>query len=64
MSAVDRVLTGIKNLIDMRGEISRTSASLDKLREMAFDHEKRLIRIETIVDIARRDLGPLRLPSE
>lgn len=68
MSILDRVLDALKSQVEMRGDINRLTESLDGLRvrldqldAQSFDHEKRLIRIETLVEFSgggRRRLPP------
>lgn len=54
MSVVDRILTGLRDLIVMREELARTGDTLRTLANDIRDHERRLIRIETIIEIAER----------
>lgn len=62
MSFLDRVIAGLRAQVEIRGDIDRATAGVDKLRDRLYDHEKRLVRLETLVDIARGEFGPLRLP--
>lgn len=64
MNLLERIYGVLKNQIELRGDIERTSARVDELRLDVFNHEKRLIRIETLVEVARGDFGVRRLPPE
>lgn len=70
MSLLDRVLDALKSQVEMRGDIDRLAGSLDRLRvrldgqdAYLLDHEKRLIRLETLVEVAQMR-GTRRLPRE
>jgi len=70
VSLLDRVLDALKSQVEMRGDIDRLAGSLDRLRvrldgqdAYLLDHEKRLIRLETLVEVAQMR-GTRRLPRE
>lgn len=62
MSVVDRILTGLRDLIVMREELARTGETIRTLAGDVRDHEKRLIRIETLIEVAARQ--PPALPRQ
>ncbi len=71
MSILDRVFDALKSQVEMRGDIERLTGSLDALRVRLdqqdakwFDHEKRLIRIEALIDLTRGGFDRRRLPTE
>ena len=73
MSLFDRVFDALKSQVEMRGDINRTNARLDSLGgrldgqdTTLFDHEKRLIRIEALIDLTRGGsaFGRPRLPPD
>ena len=60
MSTIDRIFAGLKSIVELRGDIERMATQLDRLSAMGLDHEKRLIRMATMVEMAqagRRGLG-------
>ena len=68
MSILDRVLDALRSQVEMRGDIDRLTGSVDGLRlrldgqdKYLLDHEKRLIRLETLVEVAQGRAGR-RLP--
>jgi hypothetical protein len=63
MSAIDRIFSSLKSIIELRGDVERTSAQVYRLSGMTLDHEKRLIRLETMVEMAQSGRGK-RLPKE
>lgn len=64
MSAFEKVLGGIKDLLVMREDVARLAEATKELGRDIRDHERRLIRIETLVEMAGRSAAPPRLTSE
>ncbi len=60
MSVVDRILSGLRDLIVMREELARIGESVRTLAAEARDHERRLIRIETLIEVAGRQQTALK----
>ena len=54
MSFADRLFGGIKDLLVMRDEVARLTANTEKLAGGALDHERRLVRIETIIELTEK----------
>ena len=44
----------LKDVLRMRDDLDRLSKNVDKLADVANDLDKRLVRIETMVEIASR----------
>jgi hypothetical protein len=63
LSVVDRILSGLRDLIVMREELARTSEGVRSLAADVRDHERRLIRIETMIEMSRGSGGPPALPG-
>jgi hypothetical protein len=65
MSLTDRVLSGLRTmvLIDERTKVTEETLKALRVKTEAglADHEKRLVRLETIVEIARPDGAILRI---
>lgn len=57
MSLGDKVLGGLRTIVLIEDRVQRLEATLAELRREATaaiaDHEKRLVRLETLVEIAR-----------
>lgn len=64
MSVLDRVTTAVKNLLLLRDEIARTTAGVHELKQDVFNHEKRLIKIETLIDLTRGTFVAHSLPPK
>ncbi|MBV9931610.1 MAG: hypothetical protein JO013_11790 [Alphaproteobacteria bacterium] len=59
MSWIGDTLAGMKRIVQLDSDVARLRASLEKTEAAVLDHEKRLIRIETMIELAR---SPSRLP--
>ena len=65
MSLGDRVLSGLKTIVLIEERTKALDDALKglkvKIENSVVDHEKRLTRLETIVEITRPDGGVLRI---
>ncbi|TLY46712.1 MAG: hypothetical protein E6K53_17300 [Gammaproteobacteria bacterium] len=65
MGALADAVAVLKDVLRMRDDLDRLSKSVDKLATAANDIDKRLIRIETMVEIAeKRSSKQARLPEK
>ena len=65
MGALADAIAVLKDELRMRDDLDRLSKSVDKLANAADDLDRRLIRIETMVEIAeRRSARPARLSGK
>jgi hypothetical protein len=58
MSAIDSPLKSIRRVILMESKINDLADGLKEMSRRIIDHEGRLIRIETLVEIAQRRTLP------
>ncbi len=65
MSFGDKILSGLKTIVLIEEKVQRLDATVGELRREAVkaiaDHDRRLTRLETIVEIARPDGATLRI---
>jgi hypothetical protein len=65
MSLADRVLSGLKTVVLIEERVTTLTTTLRDLKSTAEgrlnDHERRLTRLETIIEIARPDGATLRI---
>jgi hypothetical protein len=54
MSAWTEIRDGIRKVILMQDHLERLSGDAAKLSAQLADHERRLVRIETMIEIAQR----------
>ena len=62
MSILDRIFGAARVVMEMRGDIDRASERIEQHTSELFDHEKRLIRIETMIEMGGARPPPRRLP--
>jgi len=65
VSALSDIVESLRKIILMQDKIDHLAGGISRLSADVMDHEKRLIRIETMIEIrqaqARRDDGPRRI---
>jgi predicted component of type VI protein secretion system len=68
MTLSDRIVAGLKTMLLIQEQVARLESSqrnlADALRTKIEDHEKRLTRMETIIEIARPDGSVLRFAPQ
>lgn len=67
MSLAERILSGLKTVVLIEERVSTLASSLTTLRDASearlANHEARLTRIETMIEIARPDGSVLRIAA-
>ena len=58
MSTIDRILGGLRDLIVMKEDLARLAGTARELANDIRDHERRLIRIETMIEMTRGGTTP------
>jgi hypothetical protein len=62
MSAWTELKDSIRKIILMESRLDGLTDAIDRLADQSLDHEKRLIRIETMIEVAQgHDSGPKQL---
>jgi hypothetical protein len=65
VGALADAISVLKDVLQMRGDLDRLSKNVDKLASVTDDLDRRMIRIETMVEIAsKRASTPARLPRK
>jgi len=64
MGAVADALAALKEVLQMRGDIDRLVKNVDKLATLTDDLDRRMVRIETMVEIASKRAASLPRISE
>jgi predicted nucleic acid-binding Zn-ribbon protein len=62
MSLTENIFTGIRKIIQLDSEVQRLREGITKLDEQVDGHERRLIRIEALIEFSRTATAP-RLPE-
>jgi t-SNARE complex subunit (syntaxin) len=63
MGVVADAIAALKEVMRMQGDLDRLSRNVDTLSHLVTDLDRRVIRIETMVEIASRRSGPAKLPK-
>ncbi len=64
MSLFDRLLGGVKETLLMKDDLSRLKDITKEMMSEIRDHEARLIRIETLVEVAQGKRARLPAPKK
>lgn len=63
MSAIKDILAGLKATIELNAKVASVGASVSDLTKEMRELDRRLVRVETIIEIARPDGAVLRIAS-
>jgi hypothetical protein len=61
VSVIKEILDGLRTAIELNGKVVSVAHAVDRLATDVRDLDRRLVRIETIVEITRPDGGTLRI---
>lgn len=64
MSTFDRLFGALRDAVVFNHELKRLAEDLKILTQESRDHERRLIRLETLVEVASARSRPKALPRE
>jgi hypothetical protein len=64
MSMIKDILSGLKTTIELNGKVTSVANAVDRLATDMRDLDRRLVRVETIIEIARPDGGVLRIAQD
>jgi hypothetical protein len=64
MSVFKEILSGLKATIELNTKVVSVAQTADRLATDVRDIDRRLVRVETIIEITRPDGGTLRLTRE
>jgi hypothetical protein len=63
MSAIKDILDGLKTAIELNSKVISVAKAVDGMATDIRDLDRRLVRVETIIEIARPDGSVLRISS-
>ncbi len=64
MSAIRDILNGLKMTIELNGKVVSVGNAVTELTRDMREFDRRLVRLETIVEITRPDGGVLRISAD
>ncbi len=64
MAALDRILEGVREVLRLTDEVKRLSEGLKDLAVQVREIDRRLVRIETMAEIAKAETARKRLTKE
>ena len=64
MSALGDIMAGLKTVVELTGKVERLERNVDKLAGKVDDVDRRLVRVETIIEVTRSDGATLRIASD
>lgn len=63
MGLAEKLFDGLRSTIEMRGDIDRLSERLRDISAEVLGHERRLIRIETLIELSQARTAAPPLPD-
>ncbi len=63
MSAIKDILNGLKTATELNGRVVKVAESVAQMATDLRDIDRRLVRVETVIDIAKPDGTVLRIKS-
>ena len=64
MSAISDILTGLKTVMDLTTKVGALTQDIDTLAAEVRDLDRRLVRVETIIEVTRADGAVLRIAKK
>jgi|HubBroStandDraft_1064217.scaffolds.fasta_scaffold00053_10 microcompartment protein CcmL/EutN len=64
MSMIKDILSGLKTTIELNGKVTSVATAVDRLATDIRDLDRRLVRVETMIEIARPDGSVLRIARD
>jgi hypothetical protein len=63
MGVLADAIAVLKDVLQMRGDMDRLARNVETLSQLSTDLDRRMIRIETMVELAEKRRTPVRLPK-
>lgn len=64
MSAFGDIMNGLKTVMELTGKVEKLTSNHDRLDSELRDIDRRLIRLETIIEVTRSDGATLRIARD
>lgn len=64
MSAIGDILTGLKTVMELTSKVAGLTQDIDRLAAEVRNIDRRLVRVETIIEVTRTDGSVLRIARD
>ena len=64
MSAFGDIMNGLKTIVELTGKVETLERNVDKATDAIAGLDRRLVRIETIIEVTRADGATLRIARD
>jgi hypothetical protein len=64
MSALGDIMAGLRTVMELTGKVETLTGNLDKLAADLHAVDRRLVRVETIIEVTRSDGATLRIARD
>jgi hypothetical protein len=61
MSVLGDIMTGLRTVMELTGKVESLTKEIDELALSVRDIDRRLVRVETVIEITRTDGATLRI---
>lgn len=64
MSALGDIMNGLKTVMELTGKVATLTGNVDRLATNLHEVDRRLVRVETIIEVTRSDGATLRIARD
>lgn len=64
MSALGDIMAGLRTVVELTGKVERLEQNIDKVSGQVDAIDRRLVRVETIIEVTRSDGATLRITKD
>lgn len=64
MSALSDIMSGLRTVVELTGKVERLESNFDRLATQVDSIDRRLVRLETVIEITRSDGATLRIARD
>ena len=61
MSALGDIMSGLRTVVELTGKVETLTRNVDRLTKDVRDVDRRVVRLETIIELTRNDGAVLRI---
>lgn len=61
MSALGDIMSGLRTVVELTGKVETLTRNVDRLTNDMRDMDRRVVRLETIIELTRNDGAVLRI---